>query len=90
MSAEFNIEDILSSKGRVKVLKAIIAHGSLNISRICKITGLHHRIVKAHLLSLLRYGIISESVLGKIKVYSLNQSNPKAIRLARLIELMEV
>jgi len=85
-----HIENILSSRGRIKVLKAIVNFGTLNLTRICKITGLHHRLVKTHLISLKRYGIISEDVIGKVKVYRINSSNPKAIKIARLIEVLEV
>ena len=83
------LEEMFSSRGRVKVVRAIVVHGALNVNRICKITGLHHRIVRSHLKSLIESGIVSEERFGRVKIYSLNNSNPKVKRIVRLIEALE-
>lgn len=72
-----SIEDIFSSKGRVKVLKALVKLGETNINRICKETGLHHRIVRSHLEFLEREGIVLKVDYGRVRIYRLNHSNPK-------------
>jgi len=85
-----SIENIFSSKGRVKVLKALIKLEETNINRLCRETGLHHRIVRSHLDFLEREGIISRITYGKVKIYKLNYSNPKTKILIDIFKELDI
>jgi len=44
-----SVEEIFSSKGRVKVLKSLAERGEMNISEITHKTNLNHTTTSAHL-----------------------------------------
>lgn len=81
--------ETFSSKGKVRVLRVLVRHGALNINRICKLTGLHHRLVKSHLDSLVSTGVIVEEKLGKLRVYKINYSDPKVKKVAKIVKVLE-
>lgn len=89
MPADDLLLEVFSSKGRVRVLKTLVKHGNLNLNKICKLTGLHHKIVKSHIDEMVAAGVVLEETLGKVKMYKLNYSNPKIRKLARMIEVLE-
>lgn len=72
------VAEVLSSKTRVKILKLLCEHGSLNISAIVRLTKLNHKVVKKGLQYLIEQGVIYEISLGRVKTYRLNPANPVA------------
>ena len=64
-------DQILSSKGRIKILRLLLEHYELSISQIATITKLNHKSVKIHLKQLVKVGVLEEKIFGRIKVYRL-------------------
>ncbi len=83
------IEDIFSSKGRVKILKAIFENGELNLSKIIRLTGLNYKVVSRHIEYLKSKGIIEEFVLGRVRIYRPNWLNPKVRVIEEFIRMFE-
>lgn len=82
-------EDILSSKGRVKILKLLALKNEMNISNIVKKTGLNHSSVKDHLIFLKDIDFIQEKQFGRIRIYRYKLENLKARALKNLIVYWE-
>jgi len=84
-----NVEEILGSKGKVKILKVIYSFGETNITHIVRETKLNHKTVSNHLKYLVDKGIVNERVIGRIKMYSINFSNPKTLALKDIFSVIE-
>ena len=82
-------EDILSSKGRVKILKLLALNSEMNISNIVKKAGLNHSSVKKHLIFLKKIDFIQEKQFGRIRIYRYRLENLKARALKNLIVFWE-
>jgi DNA-binding transcriptional ArsR family regulator len=83
------IEDIFSSKLRMKILKLLMQMGELNVSEIARRLGVNYNIVNKHLKVLEDEGIIQHKVFGRIRLYRLNEYSSKAKALQNLIEIWE-
>ena len=81
------IEDFLSSKTRVKIIKVLYELGELNIRRICQKVGSAYSIVKSNLEIMEELDIVQCKRHGRIRLCSLNNDNPKVKLLIRLIEV---
>ncbi|NHI92778.1 MAG: ArsR family transcriptional regulator [Candidatus Lokiarchaeota archaeon] len=84
---KINIEDILSSKGRVKIIKILAEKGELNISQIAKIARINHNTCAFHLKILKEYDIVQEKIFGRIKIYRFKIENGRIRALKNLFEL---
>ena len=58
--SDTKIEDVFSSKGRIKIIKTLVLKKETNISNLVHITKLNHNSVKEHLESLCEAGLIEE------------------------------
>jgi DNA-binding transcriptional ArsR family regulator len=83
------IEDILSSKGRVKILKIMVKLGELNISEIAKKAELNYTTTLQHLTTLEKAQLVYEKHFGRIRIYKFRRDNSKAIAIKNLIEFWE-
>ena len=83
------IEEVLSSRGRVKILKILADIGELNISDIARRAGLNYTVTNRHLIALERYGLILHKKFGRIRIYRYNENNPKAEMIRKLVDLWE-
>ena len=81
------IEDILSSKGRVKIIKILAEKGELNISEIAKIARINHNTCAFHLKILKEHNVVQEKIFGRIKIYRFKIENGKIRALKNLFEL---
>ncbi|MBD3405583.1 MAG: ArsR family transcriptional regulator [Candidatus Lokiarchaeota archaeon] len=81
------IEELLSSKGRIKILKELAHKTELNISEICRRVGLNHSTTKSHLEVLLESGLIEEKIFGRIKIYRYRNEDMRARSLKNLLEI---
>lgn len=63
------IEEILGSKGRVRVLQVLSESGELNISEVSRRTGLNYTSVERHLIKLQKLGLLKEKRYGKIRIF---------------------
>lgn len=78
-------EDIFSSKGRCKIIKLLVVHNELNISKIVRETGLNHQCVEKHLKILIAAGLLQEKNFGRIRIFRYKSENLLAKALKKLI-----
>jgi DNA-binding transcriptional ArsR family regulator len=83
------IEEVFSSKPRMKILKLIARLGSLNISEMARRINLNYTTTNQHLKLLEAEGILQQKVYGRIRMYKFNESSPKAKAVQDLIETWE-
>jgi len=88
-SSKVAIEDIFSSRGRIKILKELAASNELNISELCRRVDLNHSSTKSHLEVLLSSGLIEEKKFGRIKIYRYKIEDLRARSLRSLFNLWE-
>lgn len=81
------IEDLFSSRGRIKVLKELAESNELNISEICRRVSLNHSTTKTHLRVLVESGLIEEKAFGRIKIYRYRTEDLRARSLKNFIDL---
>lgn len=83
------IEDVFSSRGRVRILRILSEIGELNISEIARRAGLNYATTNGHLQVLEKAGLIRHKSFGRIRIYRFNEENAKAIAIKDLMELWE-
>lgn len=81
------IEQIFSSKGRIKIIKLLAEKIELNISEIIKRCKSNHTITKKHLKVLTEANIIQEKIYGRIKIYRLRTEDYRVKAIKNLIDL---
>lgn len=80
------VEDILGSKAKVRILKVLIDREELNISAIAREAGINHRTAMRHLEELKKMGIITEKVFGRVRIFRVNASNIRVEALRKLFK----
>jgi len=83
------VEDVFSSKPRMKILKLISRLGELNVSDIARRIGINFTTTSRHLQILEQEGILQQRVYGRIRMYRFNQASLKAKVVQNLIEVWE-
>lgn len=84
-----NVEDVFSSRLRVKILKIIAQVGELNVSEIARRLSVNYKVTNNHLKILENEGILEHKVFGRIRLYRFNEFSPKAKAIQKLIEVWE-
>ncbi len=80
------MEDIFSSKGRVKVLKILAERGEMNISEITRRSSLNHTTTAMHLKKLCELGVVEEKNFGRIRIFRFKREDPRAWAIQSLFE----
>jgi DNA-binding transcriptional ArsR family regulator len=83
------LEEVFSSKPRMKILRLIARLGALNVSDIARRINLNYSTTNQHLKLLEAEGILEQRVYGRIRMYRFNESTSKAIAVQKLIETWE-
>ncbi len=83
------LEEVFSSKPRVKILKLIYTLGSLNVSDIARRINMNYAATAEHLKVLEAEGILQERLYGRVHMYRFNENSPKGKAVAGLIEAWE-
>jgi DNA-binding transcriptional ArsR family regulator len=83
------VEEVFSSKPRMKILKLIARLGSLNVSDIARRINLNYTTTNRHLKLLEDEGVLQQRTYGRIRMYKFNESSPKARAVQSLIETWE-
>ncbi len=83
------VEDVLSSRGRVRILKLLAEIDELNVSAVSRNINLNHSAVKEHLKFLCKAGLIREKKFGRILIYQYNSENILASSLKQLFAVWE-
>ena len=65
------IEELFSSRGRIKIIKELATSSELNISELCRRVSLNHSSTKSHLEVLIKSGLVEEKMFGRIKIYQI-------------------
>lgn len=81
-----DIEKILGSKSKIKVLKILIRYGTVPLSYIRKNVNMNYRDLKFFLGELEKANIIREHDVGGVKIYEVNKENHRAKLLKELFE----
>ncbi len=82
-----SIEDVFSSRGRIKILKTLSEIGELNVSEIARRVGLNYTTTKKHLEILEKFGLVRHKKYGRIHIFQFNEENHRAKIVRKLIEL---
>jgi predicted transcriptional regulator len=83
------IEEVFSSKPRMKILKLIARLGALNISDIARRINLNYTTTNQHLKLLEAEGVLQQKAYGRIRMFRFNEASPKAKAVQNLIETWE-
>jgi DNA-binding transcriptional ArsR family regulator len=83
------LEEVFSSKPRMKILRLIARLGALNVSDIARRINLNYTTTNQHLKLLEAEGILKQRVYGRIRMYRFNDNTPKAVAVQKLIETWE-
>ena len=83
------IEEIFSSKTRVRLIKLLVEFGEVNISEIVRRLGANHTVVEAHLDRLKTFGIVEERRIGRVRLIRLRKDDEKVRLIAELFERLE-
>lgn len=86
---KYLIEDLLGSKARIKILKALARDEELTISLIINKTRLNYSNALKHLNFLKAINLIQEKNFGRIKIFRFKIENIKARSLKNFIEIWE-
>ena len=68
---EVNAEDLLGSKGRIRVLRVLTESRELNISEVGRRAGMNYTSVERHLIALTKMGLLNEKRYGKIRIFEI-------------------
>lgn len=72
-----HMDDIITSKGRFKILKLLAEAGELNITEISRKTHLAHLSADHHLKILKRAGLLEEKNLGRIRLFRFREEDER-------------
>jgi len=62
-------EELLGSRGRIRVLRVLAESGELNISEVARRAGMNYTSVNRHLTRLKGMGLLREKRYGKIRIF---------------------
>jgi len=80
---------VLSSKGRVRILRILADIGELNISEIARRAGLNYATTNQHLKVLEDYRLVKHKKFGRIRIFRYNEENSRARMIKQLMELWD-
>jgi predicted transcriptional regulator len=83
------LEEVFSSKLRMKILKLVYDLGSLNVSDIARRLNTNFGLTAEHLKVLEGEGILQELVYGRVRMYRFKEGSAKAKAVQNLIETWE-
>jgi predicted transcriptional regulator len=84
-----DVEEVFSSKPRMKILKLVARLGALNVSDIARRINLNFATTNQHLKLLEAEGILQQRVYGRIRMYKFNEGSAKARVVQNLLEAWE-
>jgi DNA-binding transcriptional ArsR family regulator len=84
-----DVDDVFSSKLRMKILKILVQVGELNVSEIARRLKVNYNTTRGHLKVLEDEGILQHKVFGRIRLYRLNEQSPKTRAIQKLVEAWE-
>jgi predicted transcriptional regulator len=83
------VEDVFSSRLRMRILRILIQVSELNVSEIARRVGVNYESAIKHLRILEDEGIIQHKMFGRIRLYRLDEHSPKTRAVQNLIDTWE-
>jgi len=83
------LEEVLSSKSRMKILKLIYQLGQLNVSDVARRLKLNFVSTSKHLKLLESEGILQERTYGRVRMYRFDDGSAKGKALQKLLDVWE-
>ena len=83
------LEEIFSSKLRMRILKLIYQLGSLNVSDVARRLNANFSATNTHLKILANEEILEERVYGRVKMYRFREGSARAKAVQNLIDAWE-
>jgi len=83
------LEDIFSSRLRIKILKILFQMRELNVSEIARRLNVNYNTTIKHLKILEDEGIVCHKVFGRIRLYRLNENSPRVRAIQNLLDVWE-
>ncbi len=83
------LEEVFSSKPRMKIVKLIYNLQSLNVSDVARRIKMNYAATAKHLKILEQEGILVPYVYGRVHMYRFNEASEKGKAVAALIEAWE-
>ena len=83
------LEEVFSSKPRMKILKLVARLGELNVTDVARRIGVNFTTTSKHLKILEEESILQQRTYGRIRMYRFNQASQKAKAVEQLIEAWE-
>ena len=83
------IEDVFSSRGRVRILRILAEIGELNISALARRAGLNYSTAREHLRVLEEAGLVRHKSFGRIRIFRFSDEDARARMIRALVELWE-
>ncbi|ABM80756.1 winged helix-turn-helix domain-containing protein [Hyperthermus butylicus] len=80
--------EIISSRGKLRILLVLLRNGQVNITRLLRETRLHYNLLIKHLEELKAAGIVEETRVGRARLYSLKLNNPRTLVLVETLRLL--
>ena len=84
-----NVEDVFSSRLRMKILKILFNVGELNVSEIARRLKINYISANKHLKILEDEGILQRKMFGRIRLYRVNEQSPRTKALQNLFDAWE-
>ena len=84
-----DLEDVFSSRLRIRILKVLMEVGELNVSEIARRLSVNYNATSRHLKVLEDEGILQHKVFGRIRLYRLSERSPKANAVRNIVEVWE-
>lgn len=88
-SQDNNIENLLGSRAKIKILKTLATNNELSITQIIRNTRLNHSSVITHLNHLKILNLVQEKKFGRIRIFRYKNENLKAKSLKKFIAIWE-
>lgn len=83
------VEEVFSSRGRVRILRILSEIGELNISEIGRRARLNYTTTNEHLQVLESAGLIRHKSFGRIRIFRFNDENARARAIRDMMEVWE-
>ncbi len=81
------VEEILSCRGKVRILRILAEEGELNVSEITRRSKLNHTLALRYLESLKTAQLLDEKRFGRIRIFKYRWEDPKAKALSHLFDV---
>ncbi|BDR90909.1 winged helix-turn-helix domain-containing protein [Vulcanisaeta souniana] len=88
MTIDF-IEDIFSSRVRIRILRTLIKYKEVNITKLSRELGINHKVIEYHIEALKRLGVAEEKRFGRIRIIRLSENDPRVLAIERLFTELE-